>query len=56
MENLTPRTINYRYEELRAIVQMYHTQEDKNKAIDTFNLRDYNKVVQQLHFDAYKDA
>ena len=56
MENLTPRAINVRYEELRSITLMYTTQEDQNKAIDTFNLRDYNKVVQQLHFDAYKDA
>ena len=35
---------------------MYTTQEDQNKAIDTFNLRDYNKIVEQLHIDAYQDA
>ena len=56
MENLTPRTINVRYEELRSIISNYTTQEDQNKAIDTFNLRDYNKIVEQLHIDAYQDA
>ena len=35
---------------------MYKIQEDQNKAIDTFNLRDYNKIVEQLHIDAYQDA
>ena len=53
---MTPRTINVRFEQLRSIIAKHIIQKDENKAVDVFNLRDYNKIVEQLHLDAYQDA
>ena len=29
---------------------------DSNRQIDAGNLRDYNKIVEQMHQDAYQDS
>ena len=31
-------------------------QKDSNRQIDAGNLRDYNKIVEQMHQDAYQDS
>ena len=31
-------------------------QKDSNRHVDAGNLRDYNKIVEQMHQDAYQDS
>ena len=56
MKEITPYDINTRYEELRSIVETYMIIKDQNQHVDANNTRDYNKIVEQMHQDAYQDS
>ena len=32
------------------------TQKDPNQHVDVINMRDYNKIVEHMHQDAYQDS
>ena len=56
MKILTPYDINTRYEQLRTIVATYIIEKDMNQHVEATNMRDYNKIVEQMHQDAYQDS
>ena len=56
MKILTPYDINTRYEQLRSIVGTYMIEKDLNQHVDANIMRDYNKIVEQMHQDAYQDS
>ena len=56
MKILTPYDINTRFEQLRSIVKTDLTQKDPNQHVDVNNMRDYNKIVEQMHQEAYQDS
>ena len=56
MKILTPYDINTRYEQLQSIVGTDLVEKDQNQHVDANNMRDYNKIVEQMHQDAYQDS
>ena len=56
MKILTPYDINTMYEQLRSIVGTYMIEKDLNQHVDANIMRDYNKIVEQMHQDAYQDS
>ena len=56
MKILTPYDINKRDEQLRTIVGTYMIEKDLNQHVEATNMRDYNKIVEQMHQDAYQDS
>ena len=56
MKILTPYDINTRFEQLRSIVGTDMTLKNSNQHVDVNNMRDYNKIVEQMHQEAYQDS
>ena len=56
MKILTPYDINARFEQLRLIVGTDMTLYNSNQHVDVNNMRDYNKIVEQMHQEAYQDS
>ena len=54
MKLITPAALNSKYNELHSIIRedLMHTQASKPKS----EVSDYNKIVQSLHEEAFKDA
>lgn len=55
MKIQTPYDINTMYEQLRSIVETFIVEKNLNQHVEAINMRDYNKIVEHMHQDAYQD-